>query len=109
MNVKPDQNPVSHLKQSWNREQHYARVLYALDIIDITPACIAAQPRTPEQRPNRRVVPIRLLTHQVDRAIAVDAHVERRALEAANAALHPMHTSLAARLWRAVRGMFGRA
>lgn len=107
MNVKPD-HTVSHLKQPWHREQHHARVMYALNIIDITPACIAAQPRTPEARVNRRVVPVRLLTHQVDRAIAVDAAAERRALEAANAALHPMHTSLAARLWRAVRGMFGR-
>lgn len=107
MNVKPD-NKIADLKQSWSREQHHARVLYAVNIIDITPACIAAQPRTPEQRPNRRVVPVKLLTHQVDRAIAVDAHAERRALEAANAALHPMHRSLAMRMWRAVRGMFRR-
>lgn len=106
MTRKLEENP-------WRREAHYARALYALDIIDITPSVVERQPPLPERRVNRRVQAPELIAHQVTRQIAMDARMdrkrEREALEAANAALHPLERSWWTRAARWLRGVFGRA
>lgn len=111
MKTKP--SDVRTPRTEWSREAHYARVLPALgQIIDITPtpmvvpSVIARQAPTPEQR-NRRVGGLRLMAHQLDRAILTDARAERLALQAANEALEPMSRTWWARLSRAVRGLLG--
>lgn len=115
MKLKPD-HEVRTLKNPWSREQHYARCLPALGVvIDITPTprvvpgVIARQPPRPEERRvNARATPIRLLDHQVELAILIDARAERLALVAANEALAPLHRSWWARAVRAVRSLVGR-
>lgn len=106
MTRKLEENP-------WRREAHYARALYALDIIDITPSVVARQPPLPESRRNVRSTTPALIAHQVQRQIAMDARLdkkrEREALEAANAALHPLERSWWTRAARWLRGVFGRA
>jgi hypothetical protein len=104
MHTKPELIEVRALRNEWSREAHYARVLPALGlVIDVTPRCVAQQPPRPEERRNQRVAPVRLIAHQTARELAM----ERRALEAANEALAPLHRSLAMRLWRAVRSLVG--
>ena len=113
--MKARSSEVRTLKNQWSREEHYARCLPALgQIIDIgptltpmvVPSVIERQAPTPEQR-NRRVGGLRLMAHQLDRAILTDARAERLALAAANEALEPMHRSWWARAIRAVRSLVG--
>lgn len=111
--LKPEIEVIA-LKNPWSRERHHARVMPALGaIIDIAPTprvvpgVIARQPPRPEERRNRRVGPVRLMVHQLDRAISYDARAERRALAAANEALEPMSRTWWARLSRALRGLMG--
>jgi hypothetical protein len=103
MNVKPEIEVIA-IKNPWRREDHYARTMQALSVIDITPSVIAKQPRTPE-RVNRRVTKPQLIAHQVTRALLVDLRTERLALAAANEALEPLSRTWWARAVRAVRGL----
>lgn len=97
----------------WRREAHHAKALYALDIIEITPGVVARQPPLPESRRNVRSTTPALIAHQVQRQITMEARQdkrrEREALEAANAALHPLERSWWTRAARWLRHAFGRA
>jgi hypothetical protein len=87
---------------SWNREDHYARIVAQhpatrFDVIDITPAS--------EALINRRVTREQLERHHARR----NQVIELRALEEAQRALEPMAQTWWARLARALRGLMGGA
>lgn len=128
MTRKPEFQSSRSEENPWRREAHYARVMHALDIIDITPGVVARQPPMPERRANRRAQLPELIAHQVERQmfqssrsedvkpkvprnllVVKHGRIEREALEAANAALHPLERSWWTRAARWLRGVFGRA